>query len=398
MRITADSNTPFIQDAFRDLGELHLVPTGAFTPDVLRSTDVLIVRSETRVGAQLLDGTPVRFVGTVTIGTDHVDVPYLAKRGIAFASAPGSNANSVKEYLVAALLALGRRFEFSLEGKVLGVVGVGHIGRRVVEAASSLGMIVLQNDPPLKRKTGESRFVPLDQLMSADIVTLHVPLTRSGEDRTAHLFDVHRIRAMRRGAILINTSRGGVVETSALLRALAEGHLAASVLDVWENEPNISVDLLSRSVVATPHIAGYSLDGKVNAVSMIRRAVCEHYGLPSSWDPSDRMPRPARPVVELSADEMADDEVIRRAVTHAYDLERDDRNLRKMRALQPEEKGPYFSRLRSTYRVRREFSSYEVHLPGKREDVARTLNTLGFRTKADAGPGSRTLSATSLSL
>jgi erythronate-4-phosphate dehydrogenase len=392
VRITADSNTPLIEEAFRELGELHLVPTGAFTPEILRSTDVLIVRSETRVGPQLLEGTAVRFVGTVTIGTDHVDIPYLTERRIAFASAPGSNATSVKEYIVAALLALGRRFGFPLEGKVLGVVGVGHIGRRVVEAASSLGMIVLQNDPPLRRKTGDSRFVPLDQLMSADIVTLHVPLTRSGEDPTAHLFNLDRIRAMKRGAMLINTSRGGVVETSALLRALAEGHLAASVLDVWENEPNISEELLSRSVVATPHIAGYSLDGKVNAVSMIRRAVCERYDLHLSWDPSERMPRPAQPVVELSGDEVTDDEAVRLAVSHAYDLDRDDGDLRKMCVLTPGDRGPYFSRLRSTYRIRREFSSYEVRLPERRDVARRILTTIGFRTDADVGPQGRTIS------
>ncbi len=329
MRIILDKNTPFAAPAFKGLGDVVLLETPAITCAAIRDADILVVRSETKVNRELLEGSRVRFVGTVTIGTDHIDIPFLESRGIGFASAPGSNANSVKEYLLAALLELSRRRGFSLRGKTLGVVGVGHIGSKIAAMAADLGLVVLQNDPPLARQSRQPRFVPLDDLMNADILTLHVPLTRSGEDATFHLFNSRRIAAMKSGAILINSSRGPVVETGALRDALRSGHLSAAVLDVWEGEPAIDAELLEIVTLGTPHIAGYSLDGKVNAVRMIREAVARFLSDGSAWNPEGEMPAPEFAQISVQGGG-SPEELLQSLVRSCYDIALDDRNLRGM--------------------------------------------------------------------
>jgi erythronate-4-phosphate dehydrogenase len=378
LRIALDRNSPFAEEAFGAIGEVRRVDTGAFTHRLLRDVDVLIVRSETAVNAGLLDGTAVKFVGTLTIGTDHIDTSYLQTRGITFASAPGSNANSVKEYIVAALLGLARRYGFSLKGKVLGVVGVGNIGSRVARAAEAMGMTVLQNDPPLRRLTGDHKFLRLDELMSADILTLHVPLTREGEDATYHLFDKERIGKMKPGGILLNTSRGSVVDTRALLEALGDGHLDGAILDVWEKEPTISPDLLEKVTYGTPHIAGYSLDGKVNAVRMVQKAVRQYFALGSDWDPTERLPRPEKDVIRLPSTDLSSEEMLRLAVEQCYALQEDDDNLRKILLLPVPKRPEHFVGLRTGYRLRREFMAYTIEMPPRLAPLRTTLQALGF--------------------
>ncbi|HXX63141.1 MAG TPA: 4-phosphoerythronate dehydrogenase, partial [Bacteroidota bacterium] len=237
-QIVVDRNIPLASSAFHAFGDVRLLETGAFSAETIGDADVLVIRSETKVGARLLEGTNVQFVGTATIGTDHIDTDYLSSKGIAFANAPGCNANSVKEYVLAALLVLAGRSGRPLRGRKLGVVGLGHIGSRVAEMGRALGMTVLANDPPIARLTPRSDLLPIDALMQSDIITLHVPLTRQGPDATDRLFDRRRIQALKRGAILINTSRGAVVESEALREALQSGHLGAAILDVWEGEPS----------------------------------------------------------------------------------------------------------------------------------------------------------------
>ena len=381
MRIAVDSNTPYAAEAFRGLGEVRLVDTGAFRAEILRDVDVVVVRSETRVDRALLEGTPVRFVGTVTIGTDHVDQSFLESRGIPLASAPGSNSNSVKEYVLAALLELAHRFGFDLQGKTLGVVGVGNIGSKVVRAGELLGMRVFQNDPPRRRLTGDAHFLPLDELMEADILTLHVPLTKGGEDPTVHLFDRDRIRRMKPDSILINTSRGAVVETGAIREALERGHLRGAVLDVWEQEPGIPVDLLRRVTIGTPHIAGYSLDGKLNAVRMVRASLCEAFGNSSSWDPSALLRPPGNHVLEIPAACATAGEVMRGAVSGAFDILQDDCALRELPGMDPESRPGYFSGLRKSYRVRREFHAFSVRLPERWSALSAPMQLLGFATE-----------------
>ncbi|HUI63829.1 MAG TPA: 4-phosphoerythronate dehydrogenase, partial [Bacteroidota bacterium] len=314
-------------------------------------------------------------VGTATIGTDHIDTDFLSSQGIGFANAPGCNANSVKEYVLAALLVLAAKDGNPLRGRTLGVVGLGHIGSRVAEMGRALGMTVHANDPPLARSTHRAEMLPLDALMQSDVVTLHVPLTREGPDATYRLFDRRRIGALKKGAILINTSRGAVVEGEALREALRSGHLGAAILDVWEGEPSISEDLLRLSALATPHIAGYSLDGKVNAVVQIRRALEGYFSQPSDWHP--QLPPPDVGRIRL-ADGGDTERLLSGAVRRCYDIELDDRQMRMMLQTKQESRGRYFMGLRSGYRTRREFSAFDLEIPSGNDELHHALQSVGF--------------------
>lgn len=381
MRILIDKNIPFGEPVFSTLGDVVALPTGAIQSASVQKADILIIRSETKVNPALLDGSPVRFVGTATIGTDHVDMEYLAARGIGFASAPGCNANSVAEYIAAALLTIAQRLNVSLAEKTLGIVGVGNIGSKVVRVGQALGMTVLQNDPPLARQTKESRFLPLDALMKADIITLHVPLNSTGPDATYHFFDAGRIGAMKPGAILINASRGAVVETAAVRNALAGKHLGGGVLDVWEKEPSINAELLSLVDIGTAHVAGYSLDGKVTAVRMIYHALCKQLGVPPAWTGWDKLPVPESP--EISLRERADgpEETLRKAVARCYDIELDDTLLRGMLTRREDQRASYFMDLRTGYRMRREFFATTVKVSPHQREIGEILKSLGFNVE-----------------
>jgi erythronate-4-phosphate dehydrogenase len=378
IKIAVDRNIALAGSAFGPLGEVTLLETTAVTSGAVRDALALVIRSETKVGPGLLEGSGVRFVGSATIGTDHIDLPYLERKGITFASAPGSNANSVKEYVLAALLVLARRGGFSLRGKTLGVVGVGNVGGPVASMARALGMTVLENDPPRARGAGGGGFLPIDELMGADIITLHVPLTRTGSDPTYHLFDARRLGAMKPGSILMNTSRGAVVESRALESALLEGRIAGAVLDVWEGEPGIDAALLRRVSLGTSHIAGYSLDGKVNAAGMIRGALSRFLDSPAGWDPSREIPPPPVPSVALPGIGSTE-EMLEQAVKACYDIECDDRLLRGLFEVPPEERGRYFMGLRTGYRLRREFASMKVIAVTPDPSLRRVLTSVGFR-------------------
>jgi len=378
LRIVVDRNIPLIHETFGRLGEIIPVETGEFHPRIVRDADALIVRSETSVDAALLDGSKVGFVGTATIGTDHMDMEYLKKRDLRWASAPGCNANSVSEYIVAALLALARRQGGTLRGKTLGVVGVGNVGSKVARKAEALGMTVVLNDPPLARLTGEKKFLPLDDLMGADIVTLHVPLSTAGPDATVHFFNAERMARMKPGSVLINTSRGKVVDGKALAEKVGNGHLAGTIIDVWENEPFIDTVLLDRAFLGTPHIAGYSLDGKVNAVRMIYTALCTYAGADPAARPEPHLPPPAIDRIHVPAGASGGEELLRSIVNDCYDIARDDQRLRGIVAVPQPDRGTNFRQLRTHYPLRREFSATTVVLPREHAGLAATLRDLGF--------------------
>ncbi|MGB3087084.1 MAG: 4-phosphoerythronate dehydrogenase [Phycisphaerae bacterium] len=378
MKIVADENIPLLKDAFGPLGEVVALAADEITPQVLRDAQALLVRSVTRAGAGLLDSTDVRFVGTATIGTDHIDRDYLSRRGIDFTSAQGSNARSVAEYVFAALSVLAERKGLTLADMVLGVVGVGNIGSRVARIAEGIGMRVLRNDPPLARRTGDPKYVPIETVCGeADVVTFHVPLTREEPDATYHMINEGLLRQLKGRAVLINTSRGAVHETAALKAAIAAGHLGAVILDVWENEPNVDPDLLAGADLATPHVAGYSYDGKVNGTRMLLEALCRHFGLRRDWDPAPLMPPPNQPRVRVPAG-VSVDEAIRRAIAAAYRIEADDRRLREMLKVPKSDRGAYFKSLRRNYPVRREFPWTTVELESDDAGVRAALRTLGF--------------------
>ncbi|QXD14560.1 4-phosphoerythronate dehydrogenase [Rhodocaloribacter litoris] len=402
-RILADENIPFVREAFGAFGEVRLVPGRCIRRDVLRAVDVLLVRSVTPVGAALLAGTPVRFVGTATIGTDHVDVDWLRREGIAFAHAPGSNAGSVVEYVLAALLRLAVRRGVALRGRTAGIVGCGHIGGRLVGRLRALGMEVLVNDPPLVEalargerppacplREGDLHFVPFDEVLAtADVLSLHVPLTRSGPYATDHLIDAAALARMKPGAWLVNTARGAVVDGAALQEALRQGTIGAAVLDVWEGEPAPDPALIARVDLGTPHIAGYSYDGKVAGTVMLYRAFTAHFGLAPAWDAGTALAPAPTDRLTLTPPDPALDETawLDAVVRQMYDIEADDRRFRPLATLPPPERAEHFSLLRKTYPRRRAFACHT--LPAAVPGAYRTALThgLGVRLPDEAeGP------------
>ncbi|MGH8120583.1 MAG: 4-phosphoerythronate dehydrogenase, partial [Gammaproteobacteria bacterium] len=253
-------------------------------PQQVRDADVLLVRSVTRIDAELLSGSTVRFVASATSGIDHVDVDYLQRAGIVFTHAPGCNAEAVVEYVLSSLFVLALQLQFRLADKIVGIIGCGQVGTRLARALTALGVRYLLNDPPLSEIVGGNQYSDLEEVLQADIITLHVPLTDAGRYPTRHLVNEQFLGQLKPGAILINTSRGGVVDESALRQILRQNHCPV-VLDVWENEPDIDRELLAAVAIGTPHIAGYTIDARLRATEMIYHRLCEHLHLSGCWKP-----------------------------------------------------------------------------------------------------------------
>ncbi len=383
MKIVADQNIPFVEECFSSIGDVTLVGGRQVTPELVKDADILLVRSITKVNADLLEGSAVKFVATATIGVEHVDQEYLAYKGIGFASAPGSNANSVAEYIVAALLTLGKKYQYTLAGKSIGVVGVGNVGSKVAAKCAALDMKVVLNDPPLARQTGDDKYRPLDEVLACDFVTMHTPLTREGEDKSYHLAGESFFDALKSGAVFLNSARGKVHDNNALKSAMQSGKLAAVVLDVWENEPNIDPWLLQKVDLSTPHIAGYSYDGKVIGMTMIYEACCRHFGLQATHAAADFLPAPEVPEIRIDAEQLKleEERIIHDTVQQVYVINRDDFNTREI-LLQPEDqRGAWFDSLRKNYPIRREFQNTIVCLPDAQSPLAKKLAGLGFQVK-----------------
>ena len=277
-KIVVDDKIPFIREKLEQLAdEVVYLPGAGIRADDVHDADALIVRTRTRCDEQLLSGSSVQFVATATIGYDHIDTAYLQQAGITWTNCPGCNSGSVAQYVECSLLLLQREHRLQLHDMTIGIVGCGHVGSKVKGVAERLGMRVLVCDPLL-----EGDFVPLSTIeREADIITFHVPLTREGEYATWHLADESFFHRLLHAPYIINTSRGAVVDNAALLSALEDGRVKDAVIDVWENEPLLSITLLQRVFIGTPHIAGYSADGKVNANNMVIDALCRHFHLPN---------------------------------------------------------------------------------------------------------------------
>lgn len=379
MKIVCDDKIPFLRGVLEPFAEVVYLPGKLTTPEVVRDADAIITRTRTKCDASLLAGSSVKVIATATIGFDHIDTAWCEGHGILWRNAPGCNSWSVKQYISSVLVSLARRHGLDLSAMTLGVVGVGNVGSKVAEAAALLGMKVLLNDPPRERAllslpaaTGNP-FVSLDELMErADIVTLHVPLTKEGEDATWHLFDAARIARLRRDQFLFNSSRGPVVDNAALKTALKAGTLRGAVLDVWENEPDIDRELMGLLEFSTPHIAGYSADGKANGTTMSVRTVASVLGLPlTDWTASG-VPAPPQPLdFCLDASGKSKQEILSEAILHTYDVQQDTDALRAHPEL--------FEKLRGDYPVRREPTAFSVRLSGATGAEAETLRKLGFK-------------------
>ncbi len=281
MKIVVDDKIPYIQEKLAMLAdEVVALPGAAITADDVRDADALIVRTRTRCDEKLLKGSRVKLVATATIGFDHIETDYMQRAGITWTNCPGCNSGSVAQYVECALLLLEQEKGLRLQDMTIGIVGCGHVGSKVKAVAEQLGMRVLVCDPPLEQLTANS-FVPLSTIeREADIITFHVPLTHEGAYATFHMADDTFLHRLARVPYIVNTSRGEVVDNDALLAALEEGRVRDAILDVWEGEPQLNQRLLQRVFIGTPHIAGYSADGKVNADNMVIDALCRQFNLP----------------------------------------------------------------------------------------------------------------------
>jgi erythronate-4-phosphate dehydrogenase len=369
LSILADENMPLVKEYFSGLGEVTVAPGREINAAMVRDSDILLVRSVTPVNQSLLEGSRVRFVGTATIGTDHVDIEYLNIHKIGFSAAPGCNAPAVVDYVLSCLC---RLYGKSLTSKRVGIIGMGNVGTRLAQRLRMLQVPFVAYDP-LIDQTLYPELSTLEKVLQADIISLHVPLTTCGPHSTHHLIADNVLANLGQGACLINTSRGSVVDNTALMAVLDNRTDLNVVLDVWENEPDINWQLLEHVAIATPHIAGYSLDGKLRGTAMICQAVYDYYGLDHTPDNND--PGLEKPAINI--DKFADPIT---ALQHCYDVSSDDRALRGISLAKPSVSlAKEFDRLRREYPVRREFASYQVNnLPGVDSECRATLKALGF--------------------
>ncbi len=377
MNIIAGENIPYLKEAFGSLGNLHILPGRAMTSSDLIDTNILLIRSITTVNQHLLQDSLVEFVGSASAGIDHLDTNYLKSRNIPYVSAAGSNANSVAEYVIAALLHLATRDNFSLAGKTIGIVGVGNIGKLVKQKTQALGMRPVLHDPPLAER-GQIDHRSLEETLGCDVVTLHTPLTSKGPYPTYHLLNQKTFEYLKPTAIFINAARGEVVDTQALLSAIQHNRIGSTVLDVWESEPHINWNLFQAVTLGTPHIAGHSLDGKANGTFMIYSALCQHLNREPTWNPSQSLPEPAVPFIQIDNKECSVQEHIQGIVSKIYDIEADHRRMKDLLDVPLEKRPAAFDELRKHYPVRREFPRTHLQFFTEQKDLRQTLEGLGF--------------------
>lgn len=357
MKFLIDENIPYAHEFFADLGDVQRFAGRELKSEQLIDADVLLVRSITKVNAELLSqANKLQFVGTATIGEDHIDKALLQQKGIHFSSAPGCNAVSVAEFVISALYVLAEKYQFELVDKTLGIVGVGNIGKVIQKKAQALGFEILLCDPPRAKQESSDDFIDLNELLTkSDIVTFHTPLTRGGDNPSFHLLNEHNIQLLKQDVVLVNASRGEVIDNTALyqevLRRQNAGESAIKlVLDVWENEPNPMSELIEYCDLVSAHIAGYSLEGKARGTEMLYQKVCELFEFDSSKQLSALLP--PHPISNLTFDKVPETQNELKALMHLiYDVRRDDALFRQLL----NDKG--FDWLRKNYPQRREWSS-----------------------------------------
>ncbi|HGF0770491.1 TPA: 4-phosphoerythronate dehydrogenase PdxB [Kluyvera georgiana] len=370
MKILVDENMPYARELFSRLGEVKAVPGRPIPTEALTDADALMVRSVTKVNEALLGDKAIKFVGTATAGTDHVDQAWLEQAGIGFSAAPGCNAIAVVEYVFSALLMLAERDGFALADRTVGIVGLGNVGGRLQKRLEALGIKTLLCDPPRADNGEEGDFRSLDELVAqADVLTFHTPLYKDGPYKSLHLADEALIASLKPGAILINACRGPVVDNAALLKCLNAGQQLSVVLDVWEPEPDLNLALLDKVDLGTSHIAGYTLEGKARGTTQVFEAYSQFIGQPQEVALSSLLPAPEFGRISLHGP--LDQPTLKRLVHLVYDVRRDDAPLRKVAGIPGE-----FDKLRKNYLERREWSSLTVDCDDA--DAAALLQKLGF--------------------
>ena len=344
MKVIVDNKIPFIKEAIEKIAdEVIYVPGKDFTASLVKDADALIIRTRTHCNRELLEGSRVRFIATATIGFDHIDTEYCHQAGIVWKNAPGCNSASVAQYLQSTLLLTELLKGKKLSEMAIGIVGVGNVGSKVAEVARELGMRVLLNDLPREDEEGSAGFSSLQFLAEkCDVLTFHVPLYKEGKYKTFHLADENFFQSLKRKPVIINTSRGEVIDTNALLKALDNRIILDAIIDVWEHEPEINRELLDKVFIGTPHIAGYSADGKANATRMSLDAICKFFQIEADY--KINAPTPASPIIHAKNHE--------EAILQIYNPVEDSTRLKN----QPEQ----FETLRGDYPLRREETAYLI--------------------------------------
>jgi erythronate-4-phosphate dehydrogenase len=370
MKIIVDDKIPLIKGVFEPFVEVEYVSGNQIDSACAAEADALIVRTRTKCNKKLLSGTKVKFIATATIGFDHIDTEYCKEKGISWTNAPGCNSNSVKQWVLSALLSYANKKNIDLKSRTLGVIGVGHVGSKVVEVAEALGIRVLLNDPPRERKEGKCGFVSIETVLrECDIISMHVPLKTEGKDKTYHLVDETFLAKTNADTLILNSSRGEVIDTNAILSSINAGIIKDAILDVWENEPYINQELLNKTNIATPHIAGYSFEGKANGTTMAVRAVSNYFNLPlGDWTPSELQHK--KEIFSLDAHGKSFQQLCFEAMLFTYQINKDDNNLRK----NPSD----FESLRGNYPIRHEPGYYQIDLINGNDDTKKRLREIGF--------------------
>ena len=369
MKILADAHIPYLKGVIEQFGEVEYLPGNQFSKESIKDKDALIVRTVTHFGEEILSGSSVKIICSATIGYDHIDTDYCETNGIAWKTAPGCNANSVEQYITASLLYLAEKYNLDLKEKTIGIVGVGNVGSKVEIACKNLGMRVLLNDPPREKIEGSSIFVDIKTIKrESDFITFHTPLIKTGEFKTFHLADSSFFSELNGKPFIINAARGGVTCNKSLKDAIINNKISGAVIDCWENEPGIDLELLKLVDIATPHIAGYSADGKWTATRMSIENLTEFFNLqivPNYLE----IPAPAEPVIDLSG--VPEESQLSHSVWHSYNPLNESQLLKQ----QPDR----FYWFRSNYPLRREYRAYSiVNAENSAIDI---LKSLGFKVQ-----------------
>lgn len=344
MKVIVDNKIPYIREAIEQIAdEVIYTPGKDFTPELVQDADALIIRTRTRCDRSLLAGSKVKFIATATIGFDHIDTAYCREAGITWTNAPGCNSASVAQYIQSALFILQQTRGMKLNQMTIGIVGVGNVGSKVADVARKLGIQVMLNDLPREEREESTMFASLKSIAEkCDIITFHVPLYKEGKYKTFHLADENFFQSLKRKPVIINTSRGEVIDTNALLKALDSRIILDAIIDVWEHEPEINRELLDKVFIGTPHIAGYSADGKANATRMSLDAICKFFQIEADY--KINAPTPASPIIHAKNHE--------EAILQIYNPVEDSTRLKN----QPEQ----FETLRGDYPLRREETAYLI--------------------------------------
>ena len=355
IKIIADDKIPFLKGVLESSADIQYLNPPDITNNEIKDKDSLIIRTRTKCNSDLLDGTKIKLIATATIGIDHIDTDYCERKGIKWINAPGCNSSSVRQYVASAILTIAFKKKLNLNDMTIGIIGVGNVGSKIKSFAKTLGLKVLLNDPPRVRKEGSSGFVTIDELISgSDIITFHVPLIKKGEDKTLHMADQNFFSKFNNSKWIINTSRGPVIETNSLKEAIKKKVVTTTVLDVWENEPWINEELLNMADIATPHIAGYSADGKANGTSVCVRNISSFFnlGIDEEWYPKE-IPAPSNSSeIYINCEKQSLHDILYNAVISSYNIMNDDNILRNS--------ADTFEKQRGNYPVRREFSFYKI--------------------------------------